>query len=260
MLSSRARQLIGPLFPIANQVRLAWLRIKYKGDKVYCPCCGSRFHEFAPFSVWKRKNSWCPKCQSLERDRLLWMYLENKTNIYRQPVRFLHIAPERVFFNHFKKQSNINYFPADKFPNAYPPGTRYIDVLNIEMPDNIFDVVICNHVFQYIQDDKKAMKELFRVLKPGGWAILQVPINRKLSTTYEDFGITDPKEREKAFGLAEHVRFYGLDYADRLRETGFQVIVDNYTDSFSEDEIFRYGFWAGDSIYFCRKYPIVNSL
>ena len=253
MLSSKARQLIGPLFPLANQVRLAWLRIKYKGDKVYCPCCGSRFREFAPFSIWKRKNAWCLKCQSLERDRLLWMYLENKTNIYREPVKFLHIAPERVFYNHFKKQPNINYFPADKFPNAYPAGTRYIDILNIEMPDNVFDVVICNHVFQYIEEDEKAMKELFRVLKPGGWAILQVPINRKLSTTFEDNSITDPKEREKAFGLAEHVRFYGLDYVERLRASGFQVIVDDYSATFSDDEVFRYGFWVGDAIYFCSK-------
>ncbi len=198
-------------------------------------------------------NAWCPSCQSLERDRLLWMFLEKKTDLHQKPVRLLHIAPERLFFNRFKNAKNIDYHPVDKFPNAYPAGTKYLDILETGLGDNTYDVIICNHVFQYIEDDRKAMRELFRILKPGGWAILQVPIDRSLQTTYEDFTITDPRERAIAFGLAEHVRFYGPDYAKRLQEAGFSVREENYSESFSDDEIFRYGFWKGDPIYICSK-------
>ena len=130
MLSTRQKQLLGPIFPIANNARLVFLRYKYAGNKVFCPCCKSTFREFSPFGNWKRKNSWCLKCQSLERDRLLWMYYENKTNLYKEPLKLLHIAPETIFFHHFKKQKNIEYHPVDIFPDLYPKGTKYFDLLN----------------------------------------------------------------------------------------------------------------------------------
>jgi len=253
MLSTKAKESMGFLFPILNKLRLQWLRVKYAGDKVYCPCCGSKYREFAPFGGGRRKNAWCPKCESLERHRLLWMYFDNKTNLYQKPLRLLHIAPETIFYNHFIKQSNIDYYPADKFNKMYPAGTHYIDVLDIKMPDESFDVIICNHVFQYIEEDMKAMKELHRVLKKGGWAIMQVPINKQLEKTFEDPTITDPVEREKAFGLKDHVRFYAMDYADKLRAAGFSVKVDDYTASFSEQDNFKYGFWKGDPIFYCTR-------
>ena len=99
----------------------------------------------------------------------------------------------------------------------------------------------------------KAMKELFRVLKKGGWAIMQVPINKELEKTFEDPTITDPVEREKAFGLKDHVRFYAMDYADKLRAAGFRVKVDDYTASFSDQDNFKYGFWKGDPIFYCTR-------
>ncbi|HEX2608524.1 MAG TPA: methyltransferase domain-containing protein [Flavisolibacter sp.] len=253
MLSTKAKESMGFLFPILNKVRLNWLRVKYAGDAVYCACCGSTFKEFAPFGGSRRKNAWCPKCESLERHRLLWMYFDKKTDLYKKPTRLLHVAPETIFYDHFIKQKNIDYYPADKFNKMYPEGTHYIDITAIDMPDASFDAIICNHVFQYIEEDRKAMAELYRVLKKGGWAVMQVPINKELKQTFEDPTITDPVEREKAFGLKDHVRFYAMDYVNRLQEAGFQVIADDYTKEFTDQENFKYGFWKGDPVFFCTK-------
>lgn len=253
MLSTETKKSLGPVFTVLNRARLEYLRFKHKGNKVYCACCKGSFEKFAPFGAIRRNNAWCPKCESLERHRLLWMYFEKNTDLYRKPLRLLHIAPETIFFKHFKRQQNIEYYPADKFNMVYPAGTKYIDILNIELPHEHFDVIICNHVFQYIDEDRKAMRELYRVLKKGGWAIMQVPIDKSLTKTYEDPSITDPKEREKAFGLEEHVRYYAMDYIDRLEEAGFDVRVDDYTAAFTNAEIFKYGFWKGDAIFYCTK-------
>ncbi|MDB5203421.1 MAG: SAM-dependent methyltransferase [Ferruginibacter sp.] len=253
MLSTQAKEALGPLFPILNKVRLQFLRLKLAGNKVLCPCCGSKYSEFAPFGDSRRKNAWCPKCESLERHRLLWMYFENKTDLYTKPHKMLHVAPETIFMSHFKKQKNIDYHPVDIFPHLYPAGTQYFDVLNHNEPDNSYDVIICNHVFQYIEDDKTAINNLYKLMTPGGWGIMQVPINGKTVKTYEDSSITDPQERLKAFGLKEHVRYYGLDYADRLRAAGFNVRVDDYTAEFSEADNYKYGFWKGDAIYYVSK-------
>jgi SAM-dependent methyltransferase len=254
MLTTKQKEALGPLFVIANKVRLNLLRIKYRGNKVHCVCCGSNFKEFARFGGNKRRNAWCPKCESLERHRLLWMYLEKQTDIYSKPLKVLHIAPELSFFYKFKKYANIDYHPADIFPNLFPKGTIYFDLLHNDAPDNTYDAIICNHVFQYIADDKKAMQEVYRIMKPGGWGILQVPLDKTKEVTYEDATITDPIEREKAFGLKEHVRFYGMDYGTKLKAAGFDVFIDDYTSAFSDDEIFKYGFWKGDPIYRVYKH------
>lgn len=253
MLSTEAKKALGPLFTIANKVRLRLLKIKYRGKGVYCPCCGSEFREFARFGGNRRKNAWCPECESLERHRLLWMFFEKKTNLYTENIRLLHVAPETIFYNRFNTLPNLDYYPADKYNELYPSNTKYIDLLNIDLADESVDAIICNHVFQYIEEDRRAMSELFRVLKKGGWAVMQVPVNKALQKTHEDPTITDPLEREKVFGLKEHVRFYGPDYADRLREAGFTVSVEDYTGSFSDAENFKYGFWKGDDIYYCKK-------
>lgn len=253
MLSTKFKESLGPLFPIANKIKLLLLRIKLKGDRVFCPCCKKSFKIFATFGNERRKNSRCPNCESLERHRLLWMYFENKTNLYKDNLRVLHVAPETVFFHLFKKQKNIDYYPCDIYNKLYPNGTIYFDLLNHNLPDNSFDTIICNHVFQYIDDDKKAMQNIYKLMKPGGWAILQVPINTKSKSTYENNLITDPLEREKEFGLKEHVRYYSFDYADKLRDIGFNVCVDDYSAEFTIEENYRYGFWQGDSVYYCTK-------
>ena|SRR2546423_2577835 len=253
MISTKTKASLGVMFDIANEVRLAFLRVKHKGEGVECICCGGKFRSFASFGVPRRPNAWCPKCESLERHRILWKFLETKTDLYTARLKLLHVAPETIFFKSIGKRDNIDYYPADKFPSVYPQGTHFIDLLDINFEDNTFDAVICNHVFQYIEEDRKAMAELYRVMKPGAWSIMQVPINKDLPCTYEDPSITDPKEREREFGLAEHVRFYGTDYADRLREAGFFVSVCDFCEEFTEAEINRYGFWKGDAIYYCTK-------
>lgn len=253
MLSTKVKEAMGPLFPVANSIRLVWLKIKFAGTGVVCPCCKSTFREFARFGGSKRRNSWCPNCQSLERHRLLWMYFENKTDLYDKPLKLLHIAPEDIFFSHFIKQKNIDYYPVDIYPHMYPKGTKYFDLLNPAPDAGTYDVIICNHVFQYIEDDRKAMQNIYSLMKPGGWGIMQVPMNGKNPVTYEDPSITDPMERLKAFGLKEHVRYYGLDYADRLAAAGFTVKADDYTAAFSDEDNFKYGFWKGDAVYYCTK-------
>lgn len=253
MLSTKFKESLGPLFPLANKLRLIYLKIKFAGNNVICPCCNSSFREFAPFGDDRRKNAWCPECEGLERHRLLWIYFEKKTNIYSRPLKVLHIAPETIFFKRFSKQANIDYYPVDIFPNLYPKGTKYFDLLKPSFSDNSFDVIICNHVFQYIEDDKKAMENIYNLMKPGGWGIMQVPIDTSRKLTFEDSSITDPLEREKIFGLKEHVRYYSYDYADKLRNVGFKVQVDDFTTQFSDQDIYKYGFWKGDAIYYCTK-------
>lgn len=253
MLSTQVKKALGPIFPMANAVRLEILKIKLAGKEVICSCCNKEFKHFATFGNDKRPNAWCPNCESLERHRLLWMYFKNKTNLYTQPIKLLHVAPETIFLKLFKTQKNLDYHPVDIFPELYPKPTTYLNILNHDIPNNSFDVIICNHVFQYIEDDKKAMSSIFNLLKPGGWSILQVPINTKRRLTYEDPTIVDPLEREKAFGLKEHVRYYSYDYGDRLKEAGFTVLVDDYSKEFTDEEIYKYGFFKGDAIYYCTK-------
>lgn len=253
MLSTKAKESMGFLFPVLNRLRLAWLKVKLSGKGVLCVCCNSQFRSFAPFGTVRRENAWCPQCESLERHRMLWMFLRERTSVFAEPTRLLHVAPETIFFKQFVHQSHIEYYPADKFNNLYPEGTAFIDLLAINYPDAHFDAIICNHVFQYIEEDRVAMRELHRVLKPGGWAILQVPIGRHLNQTYEDATITNPIDREKAFGLKDHVRFYAMDYVQRLQEEGFMVQAEDYSSQFSAEEIHRYGFLKGDPIFFCKK-------
>jgi len=233
-------------------------QIAFEGDTVYCPCCKGKFNTFLPGGVAKKRpHALCPACSSLERHRLLWHYLTHKTALFDKKMKLLHVAPEKLFYQKFVQQPNIEYTPCAKFgegyADEYPEGTKNIDITDIEIDDNTFDAILCSHVLEHIPEDLQAMRELFRVLKPGGWAILQVPLDKKRDKTFEDFSITDPKEREKAFGQYDHVRVYGNDYQDRLETAGFKVNKDNYISSFSEEDVFRFGFMKGEDIFFCTK-------
>ena len=169
-------------------------------------------------------------------------------------MRMLHIAPEAMFFAKFRNNNDIEYHPIDKSPENYPEGTRQMDLTDLQYEANSFDGIICSHVLEHIPDDKKAMEELFRVLKPGGWAALQVPLDEKRGQTYEDWSITTPEEREKAFGQWDHVRVYGRDFGDRLRGVGFVVTVESSEREFGGDERFRFGL-GKESIFSCEKKP-----
>ena len=171
--------------------------------------------------------------------------------------RVMHVAPESLLFRLLSQNEQIDYVPCAKFgegyEDEYPPGTLDIDITNIAFDRDAFDVILCSHVLEHIPDDRKAMSELCRVLAPTGWAILQVPLDPSLEKTYEDPGITDPAEREKAFGQRDHVRVYGRDYEARLEKAGFNVQKIECSARFSDDKIFYYGLDKNESIFLCTK-------
>ena len=225
-------------------------RIKYRGDEYYCPVCENSFRQFLTGPDDSRKNSKCPGCGSLERQRLLWLYLKNKLQIEKQNLSILNIAPDYAIQTRLKKLKNINYLSIDIDSDL---AMEKHDLTNLSFANNSFDSILCYHVLEHVEDDKKAMRELLRVLKPKGWAILQTPIDKTLEKTFEDFTIRSPKEREKVFGQSDHVRIYGLDYIERLGSVGFIVTIDNYVSQLNNEEIHRCLIDKTEEIYFCIK-------
>lgn len=224
----------------------------YRGHNVSCPVCGKSYKTFLPYGYGKgiRDNRLCPGCLTLERHRLLWLFLKKKTNLFTGKLKFLHIAPEQPFYKKFKKMQNLEYITADL---ESPIADVKMDIQKMPFDDNSFDVVICNHVLEHVDDDRQAMREVYRVLKKGGWAILQVPIDYNREHTYEDPNITSPEEREKHFGQYDHRRVHGKDYGKRLAEAGFEVIEDDFVKTFSQEEIDRYRLDKNEIIYFNIK-------
>ncbi|PTB97904.1 SAM-dependent methyltransferase [Marivirga lumbricoides] len=224
----------------------------YRGNNVYCPINGKGYRKFLPYGrVNPRENALCPDTLSLERHRLIWLYLKNKTNFFTSKLKVLHVAPEQCFMRHFEALHKENYITADL---ESPLAKVKMDVHNIPFEENTFDVTFCNHVMEHVDDDIKAMSELKRVLKPGGWGIIQVPFFPPLQDeTYENNAITDPKEREKVFGQDDHVRLYGRDYPDRLRKAGFEVIEENYINEIPHDWIQKYALPKDEIIYLVKK-------
>lgn len=213
--------------------------IIFKGNQFTDPINGKNYRKFLPYGYGRqRKNALSPGTLSLERHRQLWLYLKNETQFFSDRLKVLHIAPEQEFLSRFRRLKNLDYTSADLYS---PIVDVKADILHMPFADDSFDVVICNHVLEHIVDDGKAMRELYRVIKPGGWGILQVPMKNSLAKTYEDFTITDPKERQKQFGQYDHVRWYGMDYFDRLEHAGFTVEKLSYSKKFSKEDIRRYG-------------------
>ena len=224
------------------------------GIKHYCPCCGWYLRKFLPFGVVTRPNARCPRCWSLERHRLLWLYLKDRTNLFTEPLRLLHFAPEAVFESAFKSLHNLDYITADLDSSR---AMVKADITDIPYEDYSFDVILCSHVLEHVNDDRRAMSELFRILRPGGWAIFMVPISGEV--TFEDPSITAPEDRERYFGQWDHVRVYGADFADRLESAGFDAEVVRYTRELGERRIRRYGLPESDDIFLCTK-PLAKSI
>jgi len=222
-----------------------------KGNDFIDPIDGKGFKTFLPYGYGKqRDNVLSPSTLSLERHRLLWLFLKKETPFFSENLKVLHFAPEQAFFKRFKKLSNIQYTTTDL--NS-PLAEVKADICNLPFPDNSFDVILCNHVLEHIPDDTKALQELYRVMKPNGWGIFQVPQQLSREKTFEDNSITNKKERAKIFGQYDHVRIYGRDYFDKLRAAGFTVEEIHYTSSFSEDEIEKYGLAKGEIIPLVKK-------
>lgn len=225
--------------------------ILFRGNKFTDPINGKSYRKFLPYGyVNQRDNALSPGTLSLERHRLLWLYLNNETNFFSKTLKVLHIAPEQCFYNLFKNLKNINYTTFDlNSPLADIKG----DICNLPFKENSFDFILCNHVLEHINDDKKAMKELYRVLNKNGTAILQVPINQKSSKTFEDSSIVDKKQRIEKFGQYDHIRLYGLDYFKKLESFGFKVDPLKYSKEFTENEIIKYGLIKDEIIPVCKK-------
>ncbi|MFV0539954.1 MAG: class I SAM-dependent methyltransferase [Aestuariibaculum sp.] len=219
-----------------------------KGNNYTDPIDGKRFKTFLPYGYENQRNNvLSPSTLSLERHRLLWLYLQNETNFFtsEEKLKVLHFAPEQAFYNRFKKQQNLDYTTTDL--NS-PLADVKADICNLPFEDNTFDVIFCNHVLEHIPDDTKAMQELYRVMKPNGWGVFQIPQDLNREKTFEDNSITDKKVRAKIFGQYDHVRVYGRDYFDKLRNVGFKVKAVNYTTNFTEAQIDKYCLAKGEII------------
>jgi SAM-dependent methyltransferase len=227
------------------------LSIFYSGKGVECNVCSSEFRKFLPYGRSGRDNALCPNCLALERHRLMYLYLQRKTNFFKDNLKLLHVAPEYCFIDRFEKMKNLDYITADI---ESPLAKVKMDIHQIPFEANTFDVAFCNHVMEHVDDDIKAMSELHRVLKPGGWAIIQSPQDWLRATTYEDPTITDPREREKHFWQDDHLRLFGRDYGQRLEKGGFKVTEDRFVmNELTSEEVKRFALPANEVIYFCQK-------
>ncbi len=286
------QRLAGWTMPLAGMFYMAGRGRKGSGRGVECPLCGSRYRRFMPYGyVEVRKNALCPRCLALERHRLLWLWLSRKTDLLqdgtdprdsdgesvcrscgvlgpaaqvrsaRQTVspslqprqhdfKFLHIAPEVCLSKKIEK-----LFPADSYITAdleSPLAKVHLDVQAIPFPDGTFDVVFCNHVLEHVADDRLAMREMWRVVKPGGWGVMLSPVDGGRAATFEDDSITDPAERTRVFGQYDHRRVYGRDYADRLRSAGWKVEEIDYFASLPPSERKLYAL-RPETLYIVRK-------
>lgn len=244
------------LIPRPLLIRLSyWVRpliaLSLKGNRFTDPIDGKSFRTFLPYGYESpRENVLSPSTLSLERHRLLWLYLKKETEFFSKPLKVLHFAPEQAFYKRFKKLGSIEYTTTDL--NS-PLADVKADICNLPFPDNAFDVILCNHVLEHIPNDTKAMQELYRVMKPGGWGIFQIPQDLKRETTFEDDSITDKKERARIFGQYDHVRIYGRDYFDKLRSIGFTVEEVDYTQILPPDAVQKYRLAQGEIIPLVKK-------
>ena len=224
----------------------------YIGRGKECPICGTRRRKFLPYGyVSSRENALCPNCLALERHRLMWLWLERESTIAELP-KVLHIAPEVAIKRKMRElyaQCPERYVTADL---ESPLADMHFDVQEIPLGDESFEVIFANHLLEHVPSDRKAMSELYRIMRPGGWGVMLSPVELDRQTTFEDDSITDPKERTRIFGQYDHRRIYGRDYADRLREAGFEVEERDYVESFSEQELKLYAL-RQEILYIVRK-------
>lgn len=223
----------------------------YRGSSFEDPITGKTYRKLLPYGrINSRKNALAPDSLSLERHRLLWLYLKDETNFFKEQLRFLHLAPEYCFLRLFKRMENLDYVTGDLIS---PWADHHFDAHEMPFPEDSFDVVMANHLLEHVADDHQVMSECFRVMKPGGWGIFQVPIDYSSEFTQEDPSVTDPAERERLYWQRDHVRLYGRDYADKLRKVGFEVVEDDYQARIGEALSTRYALMKDEKIYFCKK-------
>lgn len=256
---------------LGKKLRGGWqklLALHYAGKAYYCPYCKHTFRKLLPggfdLPVLKekqvvgggyRENLVCPRCFSIDRDRLIYLYLTEYTNLLTLPLNVLHVAPEGCLRAFLMSLLNITYTSGVKFYEGYyyDRKVNLMDVTRMSFPDESFDVVICNHVLEHIREDKLALKEIYRVLKPGGWAILQVPISRILTQTLEDPTVNTPEKREEVFGQFDHVRIYGQDYPSILEKAGFMVKQFNIFHESKRSDLLKFALNPEEELFIAYK-------
>ena len=242
-----------PLLIKASYVVRPLIALYLKGNKFTDPIDGKSFRKFLPYGYEKqRENALSPSTLSLERHRLMWLFLNDETNFFTttKKLKVLHIAPEQCFLDIFRNQKNLAYITSDLESTIEDVKA---DICDLPFKDNEFDVVLCNHVLEHIPDDYKAMQELYRVLKTGGFGVFQIPQDLNRATTFEDDAITDKKQRAEIFGQYDHVRVYGRDYFDKLRAVGFRVDEVDYTKRISPEKLERFCLMKGEILPVCYK-------
>jgi SAM-dependent methyltransferase len=237
--------------PTVNDLYYSALGALYRGDTFFCPCCDRSYRAFLPFGINPRTNAQCPGCGSLERHRLIMLFLRDRTPLFTAPHSLLDIAPERSIQRVLLRALTVSYTSGDL---DSPLADIRLDITRMPFEAATFDVVLCMHVLEHVPDDRQAMKEMYRVLKPGGWAIIQAPVSQHRETTFEDPSVSSPQERVRLFGQEDHVRDYGRDYPDRLRSAGFEVDVVPFLDELPDEIVERCSLRTGSdrNIYLCR--------
>ena len=254
-MKSFVRCILG-IFPRTWLQRLAnlllpFLDFCYRGSRYTDPINGKSYRSFLPYGYVKiRPNALSPGTLSLERHRLIWLYLQRETNFFKTSAKLLHMAPEKAFMKRLKKLKNLAYTTCDL---ESPLADVKTDICDLPFDDASFDWILCNHVLEHIPNDTKAMQELYRVLKPGGIALLQVPLESNRKETFEDDSIVNKAERTKVFGQYDHVRIYGKDYFEKLRQTGFEVSEIQFGKSLTEAERLRYAVTKDEYIPLCLR-------
>ena len=215
---------------------------------VECPLCGGSFAAFLP--AGERERVVCPGCGSRERHRASWLFLEERPDLLAGADSLLHFAPEAYVRDRLAATTGLRYITADLVPGR---GDLPLDLTDLKLPDAAFGAVLCSHVLEHVPDDRRAMRELHRILRPGGWAIVMVPLDLRLESTYEDPSITDPEGRVKAFLQFDHVRLYAPDIAVRLSDAGFWVEEVPVAERVGPEHARRYGLLTSDHVFLCTK-------
>jgi SAM-dependent methyltransferase len=236
--------------PLKRRLHRSYARLRYRGDRRWCPVCGSSVAAFLPAGLEQRPDARCPICGALERHRLVTLFWQRCTELFdRAPLRVLHIAPEAALQPLFRSARELRYVTSDLFASDV---SLRMDLSSIAVQSNVIDVLYCSHVLEHVPDDRRAMREMARVLKPGGWAVLQVPITA--DRTFEDLTL-DPAERLRIFGQDDHVRRYGSDFGDRVREAGFLVATLTAERIAGSENLERLGLAPDEQLFFCVTQP-----